>query len=58
MITSNMADIKSATKICKLVSGRDITELNQSDISFCLKFYYDCINRMKLGRIICPSVND
>jgi len=57
MITSNVGDVKSANKIVKLVSGRNITELNQNDIAFCLKFYYDCIDRMKQGRIICPMIS-
>lgn len=56
MITSDVNDIKTVNKVVKLVSGRDITSLNQSDITFCLKFYYDCINQMKQGRIICPII--
>ena len=56
-ISIKNTDIASATNITKLVSGRNIGELNQNDITFCLKFYYDCISLMKQCKINCFVVD-
>ena len=55
-IMIDQVDIKPIDKVVKLVSGRDIEDLNQNDISYIGKLYYDTIRLMKAGKICCFSV--
>jgi len=47
-------DIRPIRNIVKLVTSRNISELNSNDIQYALSFYYNCISSMKAGNIICP----
>lgn len=53
----DQANIKPVDKIIRLVSGKNIGDLNQNDINYAIKFYYDCINLMKSGKICCLTVD-
>jgi hypothetical protein len=49
----NSSDIKPAKNVVKLVTGRNIDELSQSEIANALRFYYDCIRLMNDGKVTC-----
>ena len=58
MIITSESDVNPIDKVVKLVLGKDIKDLNKNDITFGLKFYYDCKRLMDDGKINCFTVTN